>query len=1273
MLNSTLYEKLVFVATTLIKFNFTDKVYIENLLSACLYIANDRLTFVFKPDELNDSIQEEFHEMIGLLEKHAIDPPQFKLELKAQMEAAFKNNPNAASALKTAEKHYENMLSALPDHRTAVTFVDYVLKNPTPVIQATLDRCSVATVAHKPGGSATAFIPIPQSADQNATAFEMKSTSVDGQTVAQRHAPAFQASAPTELIQDSDAKSSPANSSQVSDFDDALLSALFKPLGDPIKGGFGAVQKFYHVQHDTVIAVKRPYAGYYTEALFFDECMRWINIGFHPNIVTCYYVRPVNGQLSIFFEWMDGGSLENIIQNKSLYAGTQQEVLKRILDISIQFARGLKFIHQNNQMHRDVKPDNLLLDRAGNAKVTDLGLAQALNAKRLSAQHSSQTSVTKSGVACTIKYASPEQLDGQEPTEKTDIWSFAVSLVEMFTGHTMWMAGSIFETELGCYIFGDTKYNIPKPRVGVPAEIVTLLKHCFMREPSERPTGFAEIESRLLKVYQREIGSAYPEKPQKMQNDTADILNNQALSYLYTGDTARARELLRQAIKASPNHAEANYNYLLLLWRTEANFPYSRLDIRLGDVHDYTAVEKLRIQAESTKNDAFLENLVQIHLERGNDCEALELLKQLIVKHPQKAEYYQTLIQFAEKRNSGWLIPSDNRIHIYNADDHKKEDLIYNGQKIGYYYVSRDKKTRLQFNTLSYNPNVMYAPGGPKPVLRVNSIVIVDHESNSVKKSLYCQANNMQFSNVWFTADEKCIIALSESKTQNAGGVLIGVSLFDIKTYRCLSSILFPANKKLEEPKIMFSPDGTNFKFSGISSAFAYPKFDYAAEYSFAPLKAYVSSEAANDRYQSKEKAIRDLLEKKEIAGALSELNDISDMPEFVETEAFYELNHEVGKYCIRKDIQSYKLFRNEKQEYKNPFTKSKVLVSSDGTLIMSWLDPQLYDAKANKTVIQSICFDSEILSTAAFSNNGNRFIAGIETKRIDLAAKKTTTNYIIKLWDARTGRLLKTLTSETPVLGLKFSQDSLRVIVVTRDFVVCLRAEDGAKYFHIANSGDKDFLINADCTKIAMRSLTDCSVYELFAGKWIGTLKVPSYLPMTSLYLGEEHLLCRNHMMGQEVNGTNVDVYNIFTKQKIQTFMAPPNTYIRRAWISEGRKHVFMITTDKLLRAYHLNTKKAVGALDVSTDYNDIIFINPKLTTQNIEQVQVAWSYEFPGWKDWDAQIDGIVKNFIKNYPNYTDGQFESFISILQLCDLGWIRPEGIRRKMEEMKNTQP
>lgn len=1271
MSNSTLYRKFVFIATTLLEENFTDKIYIENLLSACLSIATDRLTFIFRPYELNHSIEKEFDEMIDLFKNHAIDPSQLKLELQEQMEAAFKNSPNAANALKTAKKHYENMLNALPNHVTAVNFVDYVLENPTPVIQAALDKYSGVTALHQPSDSATAFTQIPQPADKSATVFQPKNTPDDDRTIVQHHAPASQASEVTELIQDGVAKSRTAKPAQVFDFNDALLSALFKPLGDPIEGGFGAVQKFYHVQHDTVIAVKQPYADYYMETSFFDECMRWINLGFHPNIVTCYYVRPVNGQLSIFFEWMDGGSLKDIILNQSLYAGTQQEILKRILDISIQFARGLKFIHQNIKGHYDVKPGNLLLDKAGNAKVTDLGLAQALNPNRMNARHSAQTSVTKNGVVCTAKYASPEQLFDQDTTGKTDIWSFAVSVLEMFTGHSQWTLGSIFDTELDDYLFGDDENEIPKPKIDIPAEIVTLLKHCFMREPNERPSGFAEIESRLLKVYQQKTGSSYPERPQKMQNDTADILNNQALSYLYTGQTARARELLRQAIKASPNHAEANYNFLLLLWRTEANHAYSRLDIPLGEVHDFTAVEKLRIQAESTKNDTFLENLVQIQLERGNDYEATELLKQLIVKYPKKAEYYQTLMRFAEKRNSGWLLPSDNRIHIFNADDHKKEDLIYNGQKIGHYYVSRDKKTRLQFNTLSYNPKVMYSPGGPQPVLHINSIVIADHENNHIKKSLYCQANNMQFVDAWFSPDEKYIIALYENKRQTTSGVLLGISLFDVKTYRCLSSLLSKTNKKLDEPKIIFSPEGTSFKFSGMLQTFVYPKLDYVAEYSFAPLKAYVSSEAANDRYQSKEKAIRDLLEKKDVAGALSELNGISDMPEFIETEAFYELNHEVGKYCIRKDIQSYKLFRNGKPEYKNPFTKSKVLVSRDGTLIMSWLNPQLYDAKANKTVIQNLCQDSEFLIAAAFSSDGSRFIAGIETRRIDPANKKETTSYMIRLWDARTGKIIRAFTVETPVCGLKFSPDSRRIILVTRDSVLCLRAEDSAKYFQIANSGGKDFLINTDCTKIAMRSLTNCAIHELFAGKWIGTLIVPSHIPMTSMYLGEEHLLCRNHLVGQEVNGTSVDVYHVSTKHKIQSFITPPNTQIRRAWISESRKHIFMITTDKLLRAYHLDTKKAVGTLDVSTDYNDIISIDPKLTTQNIEQVRIAWNYEFPGWKDWDIQIDGVVRSFIKFYPDYTDGQFESLINLLQLCDMGWIRPEGIRRKMEEMKNA--
>jgi hypothetical protein len=87
---------------------------------------------------------------------------------------------------------------------------------------------------------------------------------------------------------------------QASDFDDALLSALFKPLGGPIKGRIRCrAEIFIMFSMIPSIAVKRPVCGYYTESSFFDECMQWINLGFHPNIVTCYYVRTLTAIIDI--------------------------------------------------------------------------------------------------------------------------------------------------------------------------------------------------------------------------------------------------------------------------------------------------------------------------------------------------------------------------------------------------------------------------------------------------------------------------------------------------------------------------------------------------------------------------------------------------------------------------------------------------------------------------------------------------------------------------------------------------------------------------------------------------------------------------------------------------------------------------------------------------------------------------------------------------------------------------------------------------------------
>ena len=102
-----------------------------------------------------------------------------------------------------------------------------------------------------------------------------------------------------------------------------------------------------------------------------------MNLGLHPHVVSCYYVRQLGGIPRIFMEFVSGGSLQEGIDQGWLYTGTTTEALKRLLDIAIQFAWGLHFAHEKDLIHQDVKPANLLISSEGIAKVTDFGIAQA--------------------------------------------------------------------------------------------------------------------------------------------------------------------------------------------------------------------------------------------------------------------------------------------------------------------------------------------------------------------------------------------------------------------------------------------------------------------------------------------------------------------------------------------------------------------------------------------------------------------------------------------------------------------------------------------------------------------------------------------------------------------------------------------------------------------------------------------------------------------------------------------------------------------------------
>ena len=293
----------------------------------------------------------------------------------------------------------------------------------------------------------------------------------------------------------------------------SLEDSVYQIVSDPIIGGMGSVWKVHHKDWDVDLAMKRPKAEYFKSDKqkedFIGECEAWINLGIHPNIVACYYVREMDGVPTIFSEWMENGSLAERISDKTLYNGSQAAVSERLLDIAIQFAEGLHYAHRSLLVHRDVKPANLLLTNEWDARVADFGIAQ-LGGKKASER------------AMTPAYCSPEQAAGKKLSRKTDLYSWAVSVLEMYLGYRPWQHGTIAGSEC--------RHYFDMAKIPMPDKLCALLEKCLENEAKNRPRDFASVIKELKAVYKDVTGRVYPRPAAKVSSESADKLNNRALS-----------------------------------------------------------------------------------------------------------------------------------------------------------------------------------------------------------------------------------------------------------------------------------------------------------------------------------------------------------------------------------------------------------------------------------------------------------------------------------------------------------------------------------------------------------------------------------------------------------------------------------------------------------------------------------------------------------------------------------------------------------------------
>lgn len=203
----------------------------------------------------------------------------------------------------------------------------------------------------------------------------------------------------------------------------------------------------------------------------------------HPNIVQVRHTLEHEGTLCIVMEYVEGQTLhQRIASHGPLPVG-------EVVRLGRQIAEGMAAAHKEGIIHRDLKSENVLLDRNGNAKVTDFGVAKVLGDKTL----------TEKGKAPgTLKAMSPEQLRGQKVTEASDLFSFGILLYEALAGELPFTGSGIQQIVKAIAELQPPSLSTRIP--GLPGKLNALVEQLLLKHPSVRPHGFREVIGRMKRI-----------------------------------------------------------------------------------------------------------------------------------------------------------------------------------------------------------------------------------------------------------------------------------------------------------------------------------------------------------------------------------------------------------------------------------------------------------------------------------------------------------------------------------------------------------------------------------------------------------------------------------------------------------------------------------------------------------------------------------------------------------------------------------------------------
>lgn len=204
----------------------------------------------------------------------------------------------------------------------------------------------------------------------------------------------------------------------------------------------------------------------------------------HPNIVNVYDVGEENGIHYIVMELVEGITLKKYIEKKARLS------YKEAVSIAIQVSMGIEAAHNNHIIHRDIKPQNIIISKEGKVKVTDFGIAKAATSNTIT-----------SNVMGSVHYTSPEQARGGYSDEKSDVYSLGITMFEMLTGRVPFNG----ETTVAIAI-KHIQEEMPSPKEYVPeipTSVENIVLKCCQKSPDRRYQNMGELIADLKQSLMR--------------------------------------------------------------------------------------------------------------------------------------------------------------------------------------------------------------------------------------------------------------------------------------------------------------------------------------------------------------------------------------------------------------------------------------------------------------------------------------------------------------------------------------------------------------------------------------------------------------------------------------------------------------------------------------------------------------------------------------------------------------------------------------------------